>query len=123
MQIVQKILRALLYVYLVFIFGRAALMKIVEDQTMMEGMQYFGFDRIPSLAIGYAELIVVIALLAGMGKHVIRNIATLLLFFFAFGALIVHWAHRDYVDHYDALFCSIAAVGCLALDRQFRIRV
>lgn len=123
MQLFRKIICVLLYAYLIFTFGRAGLMKVLEKDSMVEGMRSFGFDRVATLAIGYAEIILVISLLAGIRKHTIRNMATFLLFLFAFGALMVHWAHRDYVDHYDALFCCIAAVGCLALDPYFRIRI
>lgn len=123
MQLFRKIIRVLLYAYLVYIFGRAGWMKIIENDSMMEGMRFFGFDRAATLAIGYAEIITLLVLLLGVQKHRIRNMATLVLLLFAFGALMVHWAHRDYVDHYDALFCSIAAMSCLGLDPYFGIRV
>lgn len=116
-------IRVLLYTYLFYIFGWAGLMKILENDSMMEGMRLFGFDRAATLAIGYAEIITLIVLLSGIQKHRIRNMATLALLLFAFGALMVHWAYRDYVDHYDALFCCIAAVGCLGLDPYFDIRM
>jgi len=43
------------------------------------------------------------------------------LFPFAIGALMVHFAHHEYIYFYDALFGCIAAVIILITDKHFSI--
>lgn len=88
---------------------------------MMEGMKAFGFSKTWTLFIGYGELFGVIGLTVGLWYHEVKNLATIWLFLFAVGALMVHFAHNDYQDFYDALFGCIAAVVILATDKYFKL--
>ncbi len=116
-----QIVHWLIYAYYLYLFGYASLLKIFQHPPMMQGMAAFGFDRSWTLFIGYGELIGFIGLLAGIFIHQIKNAAILYLFPFSVGALMVHFAHNDYHDFYDALYCSAASIVLLATDRYFKV--
>lgn len=109
------------YAYYIYLFGYASLFKVFEKESMMHGMNSLGFNRTWTLAIGYAELFGVLALLAGIAHHSVKNAAVLWLFPFAIGALMVHFAHHEYKHFYGALFGCIAAVILLATDKHFKL--
>lgn len=121
MEKIKPIIHWTAYSYYVYLFGYASLYKVFQQTTMMEGMKAFGFDKVWTLCIGYAELAGVISLVAGLWHHQLRNFAVIWLLFFAAGALMVHFAHNDYMDFYDALSGCLAAVVILATDKYFRI--
>jgi len=111
----------IVYAYYCYLFGYASLFKLFQKQSMMEGMLSLGFNKTWTIAIGIGELLGVVGLLAGLWIHEIKNASVLWLFLFATGALMVHFAHHDYQDFYDALWGCIAAVILLATDRNFKI--
>ncbi|PRD55973.1 DoxX family protein [Sphingobacterium gobiense] len=109
------------YVYFVYLFGYASLFKVFQKKTMMDGMMSFGFDKTWTLLIGYGELAGVLALIAGLWFRQIKNIAIIYLLFFAVGALMVHFAHREYQEFYGALFGCMAAFVLLTTDKHFKL--
>jgi uncharacterized membrane protein YphA (DoxX/SURF4 family) len=88
---------------------------------MMQGMEALGFDKTWTLIIGYLELAGVIGLIVGLWMHEAKNGAVIFLFFFAVGALMVHFAHHDYSDYYEALLACVCAVILLATESSFKI--
>lgn len=111
----------LTFCYYVYLFGYASLFKVFQKKEMMEGMESLGFNKTWTLCIGFGELIGVLALIIGLWSHQIKNAAVIYLFLFAVGALMVHFAHHDYVDFYDALFGAISGVVLLATDKYFKV--
>jgi hypothetical protein len=111
------------YGYVLYLFGYASLFKIFQKTSMMEGMTALGFNKMWTLMIGYGELMGVIGLLLGIWWHEAKNASVIYLFCFSLGALMVHFAHHDYSDFYDALFGCVAAVILLSTDRFFSIRL
>lgn len=109
------------YAYFVYLFGYASLFKVFQKITMMEGMLAFGFDKTWTLFIGYGELVGVLALIVGLWFHQLKNIAIIYLLFFAVGALMVHFAHREYHEFYGALFGCMAAIVLLTTDKHFKL--
>lgn len=118
-----QIIHWAVYIYYVYLFGYASLFKVFQKQGMMEGMNALGFNKTWTLAIGYGELIGVIGLLAGIWLHEVKNASVIYLFFFALGALMVHFAHHDYLDFYDALSGCISAFILLTTDKFFKIQL
>jgi uncharacterized membrane protein YphA (DoxX/SURF4 family) len=88
---------------------------------MMKGMEMFGFNKTWTLFIGYGELVGVIGLIVGIWTHEVKNASVLFLFPFSVGALMVHFAHSDYLDFYDALICCAASIILLASDKFFKV--
>jgi uncharacterized membrane protein YphA (DoxX/SURF4 family) len=109
--------------YFLYIFGNASLSKVFKTPEMMAGMESFGFGEHWTLLIGYGELLGVAGLIAGFWYRPIKNAAVLWLFPFCVGALMVHFSHQDYQDHYDALFCCIASIMILVNDKMFKINL
>jgi glucan phosphoethanolaminetransferase (alkaline phosphatase superfamily) len=109
------------YAYYLYVFGYASLFKVFKKTSMVDSMQTLGFDLRWTLIIGYAELLGVIALIAGLWKHELKNAAVLWLFPFAVGALIAHFAHHDYQYYGNALAMCVLSVMLLATDKYFRI--
>jgi uncharacterized membrane protein YphA (DoxX/SURF4 family) len=107
----------------VYLFGYASLFKIFQKKDMMEGMESLGFNKTWTLCIGVGELVGVAALILGFWFHEIKNAAVIYLLFFAVGALMVHFAHKDYIDFYDALFGIISGVVLLATDKHFKVQL
>lgn len=121
MQTMQTVIHWAAYTYYVYLFGYASLFKVFQEINMMEGMRSFGFGKTWTSVIGYGELLGVIGLIIGLWHHEVKNAAVLWLFPFAIGALMVHFAHRDYLDFYDALLGCITAVVILITDKYFRV--
>lgn len=109
------------YAYYVYLFGYASLFKVFQKESMMKGMEQFGFNKTWTLLIGYGELLGVLGLLVGLWFHEVKNASVLWLFPFAVGALMVHFAHHDYSDYYGALIGCIASVVLLITDQHFKI--
>jgi hypothetical protein len=118
---ILQIVHWLLYAYYIYLFGYASLLKVFQHPPMMQGMEAFGFNRTWTLFIGYGELIGFIGLLTGIFIHQVKNASILYLFPFSVGALMVHFAHSDYRDFYDALYCCAASILLLASERHFRV--
>jgi hypothetical protein len=118
-----QIIHWIVYCYYLYLFGYASLFKILQRANMMEGMNALGFNKIWTLAIGYGELLGVVGLLLGIWWHEAKNASVIYLFCFSLGALMVHFAHHDYKDFYDALFGCIAAVILLTTDKFFSIQL
>lgn len=109
------------YAYYVYLFGYASLFKVFQIERMMEGMNDLGFNKTWTLLIGYAELIGLFALVAGLWYRPAKNAAVLWLFPFAIGALMVHFAHNDYQYFYGAFFGCVSSVVLLVTDKHFRV--
>ena len=109
------------YTYFVYLFGYASLFKVFQKKAMMEGMMAFGFNKTWTLFIGYGELIGLLALIIGLWFRPVKNIAIIYLLFFAVGALMVHFAHKEYHEFYSALFGCMAAIILLATDKHFKL--
>lgn len=118
---ITQVIHWLAFCYYLYLFGYASLYKIFQKKEMMAGMESLGFDKTWTLCIGVGEFVGVIALIAGLWSHHLKNAAVIYLFLFAVGALMVHFAHRDYVDFYDALFGAVAAVILLITDEHFKV--
>lgn len=88
---------------------------------MMDGMSGFGFNKAWTLVIGYLELLGVLGLLTGIISNEVKNASVIFLFPFGVGALMVHFAHRDYHDYYEALIVTVLSVVLLATDKSFKI--
>jgi len=111
------------YAYYVYLFGYASLYKVFKKQSMITGMEAFGFNVTWTLVIGYGELLGVIGLITGIWIHEVKNASILWLFLFAIGALMVHFAHGDYTDYFGALWGCVISVLLLVTDQHFRIRL
>ncbi len=109
------------FAYLAYAFGYASIFKVVQKESMMNDMAHFGFNKTWTLVIGYGELIGVVGLIGGIWRHEIKNMATLWLFPFSIGALMVHFAHNDYEFFYTALYCSIACGVALFTEKHFKL--
>lgn len=116
-----NIIRAIFYTGFVFIFTYAALYKVFHRERMMQGMASFGFDAAWTTGIGYAELLGVIGLLAGLFYPLVLRLSILWLIPFAMGAFTVHMAYGEYHHYYNSLFCCIAAVVLLLTDKRLKI--
>lgn len=121
MQTIQTIIHWTAYGYYVYLFGYASLFKVFQKKAMIDNMEYFGFGKTWTLFIGYGELLGLIGLIIGLWYHQIKNASIIWLFLFAVGALMVHFAHGDYVNFYGALFGCSAAVVLLVTDTHFKV--
>lgn len=121
MKLITPILHWTAYAYYLYLFGYASLFKVFQKESMMQGMNALGFNKTWTLLIGYAELLGLIGVIAGLWLHQLRNASVIWLFAFAIGALMAHMAHREYEHFYGALFGCMASVVLLATDKYFRI--
>lgn len=109
------------FAYCLYLFGYASLFKVFKKPSMMKDMNDLGFNKLWTLFIGVGELLGVIALIIGVFHHEFKNAGVIWLFPFAVGALMVHFAHKDYRYFYDALLGCIAAVIILYTDKYFQL--
>jgi len=123
MQRIRLYLHWIVYAYFIYLFGYASLFKVLEVDSMMEGMEAFGFGRTWTLLIGYGELLGLTGLIAGLWYRPIKNAAVLWLFPFAVGALMVHFSHHEYEHYYGALNGCVGSILLLATDRHFSIKL
>lgn len=121
--IARQTVHWLSFAYVLYIFGKASILKVMRDEDMVQGMASFGFNGTWNLLIGYGELLGVLGLLAGIWRNKLKNAAALFLFPFSVGALMVHFSHGDYWDFYDALFSACALIILLGTDNYFEIRL
>ena len=117
----QSIVHWAAYAYFVYLFGYASLFKVFQKQVMMKNMEMLGFGKSWTLLIGYGELLGVVGLLVGLWYKPMKNAAVLWLFPFAIGALMVHFAHNDYLYFYGSLFGCITSILLLITDKRFKI--
>lgn len=120
---VRTTIHWLSFTYVLYIFSKASILKIIEADDMVQGMASFGFNRTWTILIGYGELLGVLGLLAGIWRNKLKNASALYLFPFSVGALMVHFSHKDYMDHYDALFSACALIVLLGTDKHFDIKL
>ncbi|AWW33040.1 hypothetical protein DN752_04185 [Echinicola strongylocentroti] len=121
MKMLVQVIHWIAYGYLLYAFGYASLFKVFQKHSMMENMSNFGFGKVWTLFIGYGELLGVIGLIAGFWVHQVKNLSVMWLFPFAIGALMVHFAYKDYTFFYTALFCCAACLIGLATDKNFKV--
>ena len=110
-----------LYLWYLYIFGYAGIFKIINVESMITGMEAFGFNLFWTHIIGWAEFIGSIGLIAGFWKPFIKNLSILWLFPFAIGAFTAHMAHQEYNHYFNSLVVSLLSYVLLALDENFKI--
>ncbi|HZI23661.1 MAG TPA: DoxX family protein [Chryseolinea sp.] len=111
------------YAYYVYLFGYASLFKVFKKQSMVDNMEALGFNTTWTLVIGYGELLGVVGLITGIWFHEVKNVSILWLIPFAVGALMVHFAHNDYVHFYSALAGVLVGLLLLATEPHFKIQL
>ncbi|MFA6058236.1 MAG: DoxX family protein [Taibaiella sp.] len=109
------------YAYYVYIFGYASLFKVFQKQSMMDGMLSMGFDKTWTLAIGIAELLGILTVVAGLFQPRLKIIGILFLMPFAIGAFTAHMAHKEYHHFYNSLLVCIFTVVLLWTDKHFKM--
>lgn len=82
-----------------------------------------GFDKTWTIAIGIAEIIGVLLVIAGLYKSQLRTLGILLLFPFAIGALTTHMAHQEYYHFYNSLIMCFLSFILLCLDERIKINM
>lgn len=121
MEIVKTIIYWLSYTYYIYVFGYASLFKVFRKKSMLDNMQFLGFNQIQTTLIGIGELIGIILIIIGLFNPPYRNIGVLWLFPFAIGAFTAHMAHQEYHHFYNALLMCILGLIMLVLDEKFKI--
>jgi len=92
----------------VYIFGKAGLLKVIEDRHMIDGMQSIGFGLQGSLLIGWIEVLGAAIMLAGIRYPALRISAMLFLWPVAIGALAIHISRHDPLGElYESLIVTI----------------
>lgn len=104
----------------VYEFGHAALMKVFQNEGMLQNMEKLGFDQIPTTIIGATELLGVILVLAGIFSHRLKLIGVMILIPCAIGAFTAHMAHREYHHYYNSLIMCVLSAVILFTDTRFR---
>lgn len=123
MENLKTLIHWLSYCYYLYIFGYAGLFKVIQKPQMMQSMESLGFNKTWTIFIGFAEIIGVAALLAGIVEPKLKNAAVLYLFPFAVGAFVTHMAHQEYRHFYNSLIVCILSIILLLTDKQFYIRL
>ncbi len=121
METARTILYWTSYTYYVYVFGYASLFKVFQKASMMQSMESLGFNKAWTIAIGIAELVGVLIVIAGLVKPPLRNAGVLFLFPFAVGAFTTHMAHQEYQYYYNSLIMCVLSVVLLWSDRTFKI--
>ncbi|RAV98221.1 DoxX family protein [Pseudochryseolinea flava] len=121
METARIILHWTSYAYYLYVFAYASLFKVFQKQSMMESMQSLGFNKTWTIAIGIAELIGVLLVVAGVYKPSLKIIGVLFLFPFAIGAFTTHMAHQEYEHYYQSLAVCVLSVVILWTDKTFKI--
>lgn len=105
-----------------FIFGYAGLKKLYQEETMMMGMEELGFGVTWTLAIGFAEVLGTIGVLAGIFVHPVKIISVLLLMPFAVGAFTMHMsAQHSFSIYWQSLVVCVLSVVILWTDEEFKL--
>lgn len=81
------------------------------------------FNTTWTLAIGIAEIIGVLFVIAGLFKSQPRTLGILLLFPFVIGAFTAHMAHQEYYHFYNSLIMCVLSFILLFLDERIRINL
>jgi len=107
-----------------YIFGYAALYKVSQSPGMMQGMEAIGFGKTGTILIGWAEIIGVLGLLAGVFYPPVKPLAVLWLWPFAIGAFVVHLSyHHPFSEYRNALLVTVIPLLLLATDKHFSIQI
>lgn len=105
-----------------YIFGYAALYKVLKVPGMMNGMAAMGFNESWTIAIGIAEAIGVLGLLAGIFFPPLKNAAVLWLMPFAIGAFTAHMCFQHgFSDYGNSLLVCVLSVVMLLTDKRFSL--
>ena len=121
MKLITQIIHWIAYVYFLYLFGYASLFKVFQKESMITNMNHLGFNKVWTLAIGYAELLGLIGLIVGLWFHQVKNASVLWLFCFAIGALAAHLAHGDHIYFYGAIFGCITSLVLLITEAHFKL--
>ncbi len=120
---IKKIVHWIFMPYYIYEFGYASLAKVFQYPYMMKGMQFYGFNKIWTLGIGYAELIGWGMILIGLFRPKIRIIGIIFLFPFAIGALTAHMSHQEYVHFYPSLIMCISSAVLLWSSKNLKMEI
>ncbi|KAA2239815.1 hypothetical protein F0L74_26880 [Chitinophaga agrisoli] len=123
MKTFKNVVYWLLLAYYIYVFGYASLEKVFHTKSMMDGMNFLGFNYVWTTLIGYGELGGWLVVLFGLYKPEFRNLGMLLLFPFAVGAFTAHMAHHEYSHYFNALYVTVTTPIMLYLDKNFRISI
>lgn len=107
--------------YFSYIFGYAGLFKVIQKTSMMNSMQSLGFNRAWTLVIGYAEVLGVLGIVAGLFIPHLKNASVLYLWPFAIAAFATHMAHHEFSHYFNSLAVTVLPVLILCTDKQFRL--
>jgi uncharacterized membrane protein YphA (DoxX/SURF4 family) len=110
-----------LYLWYIYIFGYAGLWKIFNVESMITGMEAFGFNLFWTHVIGWAETIGVVGLIIGFWKPLVKHLSILWFMPFAIAAFTTHMAHREYEHYFNSLVVCILSYLLLATDKHFKI--
>ena len=119
----KAILYWICYLWYLYIIAPSATKKIILYPGMVQSMQSLGFDTTWTLAIGIAEIIGVLLVIAGLFKSQLRTLGILLLFPFVIGAFTAHMAHQEYYHFYNSLIMCVLSFILLFLDERIRINL
>jgi uncharacterized membrane protein YphA (DoxX/SURF4 family) len=110
------------FIVYTYIFGYAALYKVLKVPGMMNGMAAMGFNETWTIAIGIAETIGVLGLLAGIFIPQLKNVAVLWLMPFAIGAFTAHMCYQHGLSNYfNSLLVCILSLILLWTDKRFAV--
>ena len=107
--------------YFIYIFGYAGLFKVIRKKSMMASMESLGYNTFWTLVIGWAEVLGVTGLIAGLFLPHIKSISVLFLLPFAIGAFTSHMAHREFSHYRHSLTVCILPFFILFTDETFRL--
>lgn len=82
-----------------------------------------GFRKTWTIAIGIAEIMGVLLIIAGLYKSQLRTLGILLLFPFAIGAFTAHMAHQEYFHFYNSLIMCFLSFILLCFDERININL
>ena len=120
---IRTIVHYLALAYFSYIFGYAGLYKVIKKTSMMQSMQSLGFNETWTLVIGYAEVLGVAGLIAGLFVPHLKNASVLFLLPFAIGAFTSHMAHHEFNHYYNSLIVCILPFVILLTDKHFRLEL
>lgn len=105
-----------------FIFGYAGIKKLYQEETMMMGMEQLGFSVTWTLAIGFAEVLGTIGVLAGIFVRPVKIISVLLLMPFAIGAFTMHMSQQHpFGIYWQSLVVCLLSIIILWTDEEFEL--
>jgi uncharacterized membrane protein YphA (DoxX/SURF4 family) len=107
-----------------YIFCKAGFSKILKVEEMVEGMRQIGFGIQPTLIIGWAEVLGLVGLIAGIWFPAVKLVSILLLWIFSISALAIHISYHHPIEELkEALIVTILPLLILATDRHIKLEI